>query len=248
MQRNNSANAPADQLIADLDALAATRSWHELHDHLADISPTSRDAHWNGLVEQAALGELLPLTAPGGSAVERLTTIERYYPKFPSLADSSRFLELRTTIGLEAFARCLDATNGGKACRDDLERFVHVAPASAELARGAAYLIGTKFNRQAASLFLMPGLDAPGGEALCSDSELESYVIAGLGLPPDYREAKAARTVAERCWESLKAAIVANVARETPASYYLKNTCSSLLQHNSLTGLREKRCQAVVNP
>ena len=100
----------------------------------------------------------------------------------------------------------------------------------------------------AASLFLMPGLDAPDGAALCTDSELASYVVTGLGLPPDYREAKAARTVAERCWESLKTAIVANVARETEASYYLQNACPSLIQRKALTGLREKRCQALVQP
>jgi len=247
-QRDNP-NVPADrQLIANLDALAASRSWRELHDHLADVSPTLRDAHWKSLVEQAALGELLPLATPGGSAVERLATIERYYPTFPSLADSKRFLELRTTVGLDAFARCLDATDGAKQCRDDLERFVRIPPVSAALARGAASLIGTKFNPQAAPLFLMPGLDAPDGAALCTDSELASYVVTGLGLPPDYREAKAARTVAERCWESLKTAIVANVARETAASYYLQNACPSLIQRKALTGLREKRCQALVQP
>jgi uncharacterized caspase-like protein len=248
VQRDSSMNAPADQLIADLDALGEAQSWRELHDHLADVSPRLRDTHWKSLVEQAALGELLPLTAPGGSAVERLATIGRYYPTFPSLADSPRFLDLRTTVGLDAFARCFDATKDGRQCRDDLERFVHVTPVSAALARDAAYLVGTKFNRQASSLFLIPGLDAPGGEALCMDAELESYVIAGFGLPPDYREAKAARTVAERCWESLKTALVANVARENAASYYLQNACPTLIEHNSLTGLREKRCQAVVNP
>jgi hypothetical protein len=247
VQRDNSVNAP-DQLIANLDALAAAGSWRELHDHLADVSPTSRDSHWNSLVEQAALGELLPLTGPGGSAVERLATIERYYPTFPSLADSQRFLDVRATVGLDAFARCFDTTNGARQCRDDLERFVNVAPVGAELARGAAHLVGIKFNRQAGSLFIARGLDAPGGETLCTDSELESYVIAGFWLPPDYREAKAARMVVERCWEALSAAIVANVARETAGSYYLRNACPTLIQHSSLTGLREKRCQAIVNP
>ena len=188
------------------------------------------------------------MSAPGGSSFERLATIERYYPAFPSLADSKRFLELRTTIGLDAFARCLDATNGAKQCRDDLERFVRIAPVSAALAQGAASLIGTKFNRQAASLFIIPGLDAPDGTALCMDSELASYVVAGFGLSPDYREAKAARAIAERCWESLKTEIAANVARVTDASYYLQNACPSLIQHKALAGLREKRCQAVVRP
>lgn len=247
MKRDNPVNPPNERLIADLDALAAAQSWRELHDHLTDVSPSLRDAHWNGLVEQAALGELTPLTAPGGSSAERLAAIERYYPKFPSLANSARFIELRATIGLDAFNQCFNNRSiDGKECMNGLERFVHVTPVNPALALGAAHLIGS-FNRQSPSLYLLPGLDAPGGEKLCADSELESYIVAGLDLPSHYREAKAARTVAERCWESLNAAIVANVARVTPASYYLQNACPTLIQHNALTGLREKRCQAVVN-
>jgi hypothetical protein len=233
-------------LVAELDALAVGRNWHELHDRLTDVSPTSRDAHWNGLVEQAALGELAPLTAPGGSAAERLAAIDRYYPKFPSLGDSTKFLALRTTVGLDAFARCFDERGGARTCRDDLERFVHSAPVSAELARGAAHIVGVKFNRQAASLFYVTGLDAPGGEAVCTDSELEYDLIVALQLPLDYREARAARTIAERCWDAVKAAIVANVARESEASYYLQNTCPGLIERKALTGLREKRCRAVI--
>jgi len=54
-----------DNPIAALDALAAAQSWSELHDHLTDVSPTKRDAHWVQLVGQAAIGELSPMTAPG---------------------------------------------------------------------------------------------------------------------------------------------------------------------------------------
>jgi hypothetical protein len=125
MQRDSAVNPPAntsaDQLIADLDALAEAQSWRELHDHLADVSPRLRDAHWKSLVEQAALGELGPLTSPGGSADERLAALARYYPTFPSLADSARFLDLRTAVGLDAFARCFDASRDGRQCRDDLD-------------------------------------------------------------------------------------------------------------------------------
>jgi len=54
-----------DNPIAALDALASAQSWSELHDHLTDVSPTKRDAHWERLVEQAALAELSPLAARG---------------------------------------------------------------------------------------------------------------------------------------------------------------------------------------
>jgi hypothetical protein len=232
--------------IKDLDALAATRSWAELHDRLMDISPASRNAHWNSLVEQAALGELAAQTSPGGSAADRFAALERYYPKFPSLAKSAKFLALRTSVGLAAFERCFDEGGHDGKCRNDLERFVHGAPVTAELALGAAHLIGVKFNRQAAPLFYALGIDAPGGQAICTDSELQYDLIRALELPADYSEAKEARTLTEKCWDAVKPAVTANVAKTAGEGYYMKNACPALIQHNALKGLLQKRCQLAI--
>jgi hypothetical protein len=232
-------------LIADLDALAAARNWAELHDRLTDLNPAVRDAHWNALVEQAAVGELTAQAAPGGTYAERIAAIERYYPKFPSLSGSPRFLALRTAIGLDAFGRCFDEVRDAAKCRDALERFVHVAPVTVDLARGAARLVGLKFNRSTSALFFAAGLYADGGQAACTDADLASSAITALQRPPEWREAKAARVILERCWEALATAVVENVAREGANSYYLHNACPILLERNALTGLRAARCQAL---
>ena len=234
--------------IEDLDALAAAQSWAELHDRLNDISPAARDEHWNSLVEQAALGELAAQTVPGGSAADRFAALERYYPKFPSLAKSQKFLAMRTTVGLEAFKLCFNEDRaGGFKCRNDLERFVHAAPVTVDLALGAAHLVGVGFNRQVSPLFYALGLDLPGGQAICTASDLRHDLIRGLGLPPDYREATAAREVAEKCWESVKQELAAEVARVDSSSYYMSNVCPPLIQHDALKNLLEKRCLAVIN-
>jgi hypothetical protein len=233
------------QLIADLDALAAAQNWPELHDRLTDLNPAARDDHWNALVEQAAIGELTPQTAPGGTYAERMTAIERYYPKFPSLAGSPKFLALRTAIGLDAFSHCFDDARDSPKCRDALERFVHVAPVSAELARGAARLVGRRLNRSTSALFFAISLDAVGGESVCNDADLAYSTVAALQRPPEWREAKAARTLAERCWDTLRTAVVENVAHETSNSYYLRNACPILLEHAAISGLRAARCQAL---
>ena len=232
-----------DNPIAALDALAAAQSWSELHDHLTDVSPTKRDAHWEHLVEQAAIGELGTMTAPGGSAEERLAMISRYYPKFPSLSRSKDFLALRTKVGLDAFSLCFDERGRGRECRDDLERFVNAGPITAELAQGAAHVVGLGFNRQASSLYYALGLDAPGGEAICSDKELQYDIIVGLQLPPDYRDAKAARSVAERCWDAVKGVVIDNAAKETPSSYYIGNACPILIKHDAVGDASNSRCQ-----
>jgi uncharacterized caspase-like protein len=231
----------------DLDALAAGQSWAELHDRLTEISPASRNAHWNELVEQAALGELSVQTTPGGSPEERFAALERYYPKFPSLAKSEKFLSLRAQVGIEAFKGCFNEDRSGMKCRNDLERFLHAAPASADLALKSAHLIGRAFNRQAAPIFYELGVDLPGGQAICTDSDLNTDLIRALGLPPDYREAKSALAVAEKCWDSVHQTLAAEVARVGSSSYYMATTCPILIQHNALKNLLEKRCQAVIN-
>jgi hypothetical protein len=233
------------RLIADLDALAAARNWPELHDRLTDLNPAARDAHWSALVEQAAIGELTLLAAPGGSFSERMAAIERYYPKFPSLGGSPQFLALRTSIGLDAFGRCFDEVHDAGKCLGALERFVHVAPVSADLARGAARLVGLKLNRSTSTLFFATGLDAAGGEAVCADPDVANSTVAALQRPPDWREAKAARKLAERCWETLATAVVENVAHESAESYYLHNACPILMERKAVTGLRAARCQAL---
>jgi uncharacterized caspase-like protein len=232
----------------DLDALASAQSWAELHDRLLDISPASRDEHWNELVEKAALGELAAQTAPGGSAAERFAALERYYPKFTALANSPKFLAMRGQVGLAAFERCFDEGGNDLKCRNDLERFMHAAPVTAQLALGAAHLIGVKFNRQVAPLFYALGVDAPGGAAICTDSELQYDLVRALELPPDYREAKAGQALAEKCWDAAKPAVTANVAKVVGDNYYMQNACPILLHHNALKGLLEKRCQAAVKP
>jgi uncharacterized caspase-like protein len=244
---NAEAAAVPEQLVAELDALAAARSWRELYGRLSEVNPTARNAHWEALAEQAALGELTPLTAPGGSAAERLTAIERYATKFPSLANSPKFLALRTRVGLDGFARCFDERQDNLKCLNELERFVHAAPISTELALGAAHLVGVNVNHQYTAVFYEAGLDAPGSERVCTDTKLEYDLITALGLPPHYRWAKAARGVAERCWDAVKTFVTANIAREVGETYYLQNTCPMLIQHNALTGLREKRCLAALN-
>jgi hypothetical protein len=236
------------RLIVDLDALAADENWRELHDRLPDLNPAARDDHWRSLVEKAALGELSAQAAPGGSFVERIAAIERYYPKFPSLSGSPQFLALRAQIGLEAYGRCFDETRDFAKCRDGLERFVHVAPVTADLARGAARLVGLKLNRSTSALFFAAGLDAPGGEAVCTDVDVAYATVVALQRPPEGREAKAARRLVERCWDSLKAAVVENLAHESAGSYYLHNACPTLLVHDAITGLRANRCRALASP
>ena len=242
----------ANPMFAELDALAAAKSWRELGTHLIAVRPTARDTHWASLAEQAAIGELTPLAASADPFAERLAMVERYVTTFPTLLNSEKFLALRATIGLSAFGDCFDRAHAQANvvdCRRGLESLVRGVPSSGDLAREAARLVGRKLHRAAAAPFFAMALDpAAGADApVCADPDLADSVIAALGRPPDWNEAKAAVTLAEACWPTLSGAIVAQVARETTSSYYLGNACPTLLQRNALTGLRAARCQEITS-
>jgi Caspase domain len=239
---------PPSDAIAQLEALAATESWHELGAHLTEVKPTERNDRWRALVEQAALGELTPLVATSsGSPGERLAAVEHYYPAFPSLRGSQKFMTLRSTIGLDAFGRCFDDSDGAELqkCRDRLDHFVHTAPMSAELARDAGVLVVHKLNHANAAPFFAMTFEAPHSELVCAAPELATAVVAALGSPGGSLEAKSALALADKCWPSLQTEIVAEFARETPDSYYVQNSCSILTKYSRATGLRAARCRAL---
>ena len=245
----------ADPAIAELDALAAAKSWSELRDHLTTVRPTARDAHWASLAEQAAIGELTPLATSGRPFDDRLAALDHYAKTFQILNDNPKFLALRASIGLSAFGDCLEQSYGTvlNDCRRELDGFVRTTPKSvgtarADLARDAARLVGRKLNRSAAAPFFAIAIEAPAetNAAACTDPDLTDAVIAALGRPPDWDEAKAAAALTEACWSTLGTAVVAQVARETgDNSYYLGNACPILLRREALTGLRAARCREI---
>jgi len=239
--------------MGELEALAKASAWQELGDHLSDIDATARDGHWEFLVEQAAIGELTPYVGGAGSIVERLKMIDRYYPAYPSLARSQKFLDLRGKIGLEAFRQCfeLSESRGSEkkpspiACRNYLWDFVNTKPLQYDLARNAAHMVAVKFAQATAAPFFAVASFAPGGEAACADKEIGTAAVAGLGQEPTAPEAKGARILLAKCWDSLQTPVVEAFANESAGSDYLKNSCPALMEHKAISGLRAKRCEGI---
>jgi hypothetical protein len=230
--------APGNDELVELEALAAAESWVELGERLTEVKPSARDAHWNTLVEQAALGELTPLAGPSRTSVtERLAAVDRYYPKFPSLRSSKKFLALHTAIGQEAFARCFDDAYTQPAlqrCRDGFEGFVRNVPITVDTARAAGVLVSHKLNRSNAAPFFAMAFEVAGGDGICAEQELPSVIINALERPLDDPDAKAGLVLAERCWESVQAPIVANVASESGNSYFVRNICPILTKNRAV--------------
>jgi hypothetical protein len=115
---------------------------------------------------------------------------------------------------------------------------------SAQLAREAGVLVVHKLNHGNAAPFFAMAFEAPHGDLVCTAPELATAVIAGLDWPGYSLEAKSALTLADRCWTSLQTEIVAEVARETPGSYYAQNSCPILRKHDAVTDPRTANCRA----
>jgi hypothetical protein len=240
---------PTEGLLADLKALAEAGNWRELGDRLPDVRAALRDATWKSLVEQAAIGELTALSIPSDRSYdERLALLNRYYPRYRSLAESPKFLSLRATIGLQAYADCFNQRGDGRNCRDGLEGFIRVPPHDLDLVRKATRLVSVRFNWAAGAPYFASILTGPESERVCKEAgnEVADAAVAGLQQPPEGREAGAARLLIEKCWDAVKVKVVDNVGRESAESYYLRNACSTLMKYEAVTGLRAKRCQALL--
>ncbi len=119
---------------------------------------------------------------------------------------------------------------------------------TAQLAREAGVLAVHKLNHGNAAPFFAMAFEAPHGELVCVAPELATAVIAALDWPGDSLEAKSALVLADKCWASLRTEIVAEVARETPDSYYVHNSCRVRLKYNAVTGQSAARCRAQAQP
>jgi hypothetical protein len=175
--------------------------------------------------------------------------LDRYYPTFPSLAQSAKFMELRARIGLDAFGRCFEvaAERGADpgSCRSHFEDFAGAKPIEVTTAKSAAAIVALKLNQAAAATFYAIALDGAGGDSVCAEPGTKDAAVAALGQPADGREAKAGKLLLERCWEPLKPAVLEAFGKESPGSLYMVNTCPTLMTRNALSGLRASRCQAL---
>jgi len=65
-----------------------------------------------------------------GSLNDKLVMLDRYYPTFPSLAQSAKFMELRARIGLDAFRPCFDLAPNAGPTPDRAAIISKISPAS----------------------------------------------------------------------------------------------------------------------
>ena len=134
----------------------------------------------------------------------------------------------RSGAGEHMFAKCFEATYSGEECVSMALDFVRVAGTDAATSLAVAKIVRRNQNPYVAVPFFRIALEGK-DRAACGDDDLELATTAGLGLPPDYDNAKASRDIAQNvCFEELQAPIVARLTGDDGGGYFKDNACAVL--------------------
>jgi hypothetical protein len=228
--------------MEDLQALAKKGSWTELMGHMADIAPAKRDAAWQLLLEQSAVGDLQAISAENqGEAVPSKSN--ELLKSFPELKTSAEFMKIRAELGMAAFKKCFVDQWAADKCHKDLTDFVALDPKNSDLAMQAGKLARANLNSAFAVGYFARAFEGKKDPKECSDADVALATLAALGLPTDKPEAKQGKKVAEVCYAVLKPQIVDQLASQGNSSYFFANACPLAKAKGDLKGLMAKQCK-----
>jgi len=229
--------ARAEQVYsqADLDALVKTEGYVELVEHLADVTPSKRDARWDAAAEAGTVGYLGTFT----DSVAALTATEDLLRRFPTLKKSKAFMQKRAEVGLPGFDGCY--RNGGMLdCNKRLANFVGD---DAELAFKAGKLVILQQNAYSAAPFFRRAVTGKvPNPAACKEETLRRATLAALGLPTTDAKVADALATLDVCFADLKEPVANEMA--TGDSYLLQNACPTMIKKQAVGGLMKSRCEA----
>jgi len=227
--------------LADLKALVASKSYQEAVIHLADISPSERNAGWLEVATDAAAGYLGGLS--NDDLVTKVLSIEEIDARHPQLLKSAKYTKVRAEIGLKGYEACFAQSYTLDECLQHAMKFLEGDSGNSDLAFKMSKLVRKSGNAYNAVPYFKRALAGKPSAAMCKDDDVKLAVIAGLGLPTDYDGAKGAREISVGgCWDALKKPIMEAFTAEK-SGYTHDNTCTVLKAKSALTADQAKTCK-----
>lgn len=231
--------------LADLKTLVSQKSFKEAVEHLGDVAPGERTADWLDVAASASAGYIAGLK--DDDLVVKVLSIEELDGKFPQILKSPKYTKVRAEVGFDAYEACLGQAYYIDACLQHADKFLEGDPTNAALALKMAKLVRKSAFAYVSVPYWKRALAAAGKapSAVCKDEDFRLAVIAGLGLPTDYDNAKGAMELANgACWETLKQPIL-DAWKAEESGYTRTNTCAVLkgkkaLSADQLRGCKEK--------
>jgi hypothetical protein len=226
--------------IADLQALAQHGAWVELVDHLDDVAPTSRDARWQSIARDGALGVLAMAGATGPA--EGLAAADDLLARYPTLKDSKDFMAKRARAGIAAFEQCFRKQRWFASCAKRVRAFVAADPRDTDLAFRVGKLVPNGERARAVPAFAIAIRKRD--DERCKDTDVRAAVLAGLAIAESSDPelvADAVQLASATCWTALHEAV--RDAMGGGSADYLANTCPFVKARQSLPSLLTKQCE-----
>jgi hypothetical protein len=221
--------------MADLEALVQQKSFKEAYLHLGDIAPGARNAKWVD-VGAAAAGGFLGQIEGEDAAIAIIDEIDREYP---ALVKNAKYAKPRAEEGYKSLEKCFGNSYSVEHCTKVAMRFVDVGGDKAVTLK-VAKLARRSMNAQGAVPFFEKAIAAD--KAACKDDDAKLAVIAGIGLPEDYDNAKKAKVLMTTCFGDMKAEILKAFEGDSNAGYTQRASCEILTRNKMLSSLQQKAC------
>ena len=231
------ANAKSNS-IEDLRALVKTESWKELLRTVTDVPTAKRDKEWNEIVEKMAVA----LITAEGSADRRASLSRELIAEYPHLKNSSAVANAGPKNNLADIEKCFGQKYNAEFCFEDLKKVVSADKKNKELPIEAAHLTVRNMTHWVAIEFYQEAIKRGAQQKACTHSRISDAIISGLKLP-EGEDRVSAQKLSEECWAQQKDALVGEMAKESPDSYYWQSFCPIALKKKALSGLKEKSCQ-----
>jgi len=221
--------------IADLEALVAQKSFKEAYLHLADVSPGARNAKWID-VGAAAAGGFLGQIEGEDAAIGVIDEIDREYPQ---LVKNAKYGKPRAEQGYKSLESCFGNSYGVEECVKVAMRFIDLGGDKALTLKVAKLARRSMFAYGAVPFFEKA---IAGDKSACKDEDAKLAIIAGLGLPEDYDNAKKSRTLLTTCFAELKGDVMKAFEADSSGGYTQRNSCDALTKAKMLSSLQQKTC------
>jgi hypothetical protein len=221
--------------MADLEALVGQKSYKEAYLHLGDISPGARNAKWVD-VGAAAAGGFLGQIDGEEAAIAIIDEIDREYP---ALVKNAKYAKPRAEQGYKSLEKCFGNSYGVEHCTKVAMRFVDVGGDKAVTLK-VAKLARRSMNAYGAVPFFEKAVAAD--KAACKDEDAKLAVIAGLGLPEDYDNAKKAKVLMTTCFADMKGEILEAFEADSDGGYTQRSSCDALFKAKMISSMQQKAC------
>jgi hypothetical protein len=224
----------------DLQALAKSKSWLELTQHITDILPSKRDQEWDKLANLAFESRFKELHASDDTK-NILKFLSESFPKYPKLKNNKAFMKLRADFGIRYYESCFSYND--EACHKELLGFVELDP-NPSYALQVAKLVRKRMSNNKAIEYFAIALSKKPEQSICNDTDLKISLESAIQSKPASNYANAAKKVAfGQCFDSLKSTMKTAVKNSDNAK---TNACEELLSKNALKGISKKKCERFI--